>query len=334
MTLSAERILVTGGVGYIGSHTCFLLADRCAQLVVLDHRSPGEASAQPPALFYLADIGDRDKVGEIIRRHAITAVIHFAAYTQIEESIDNPAKYYDNNVVGSFNLIRSCMQAGVRRFIFSSSAAVYGIQSADSVDEQARPGPINPYGQSKLMTERMLHDMAAGGAFHYAALRYFNVAGAAQSGLNGQITAAHLIKVASEAACGVRDRVVIFGNDYPTPDGTCIRDYIHVDDLARAHIDALGYLQAGRENLVLNCGYGHGYSVHQVIARMRAVSGVDFKVELGDRRAGDAPRLIADNRLIRKKLDWQPQLDNLDLICRSALAWEQRRLSAGASGSR
>ncbi len=329
-----KRTLVTGGAGYIGSHTALQLMEAGNHVVVLDNLCSGHRWAVPKrAEFVQGDIADRELVSDIISRHRIDAVIHFAAHVVVPESVENPGKYYRNNVVGSLNLIEACINGGVGSFVFSSSAAVYGIPAHSPVIENTHSAPINPYGNSKLMTEWMLRDLAAGGensaagknSMRFVALRYFNVAGARADGTIGQATAnaTHLIKVACEVACGARDSLAIFGDDYPTADGTCIRDYLHVEDLARAHLDAFDYLDAGGENIVLNCGYGRGYSVKQVVECVKAVSDVDFKVVIAPRRAGDPPELVADNALIRQHLGWTPRYNDLATICETAYRWEQ-----------
>lgn len=326
------KVLVTGGAGYIGSHTVRQLIDAGHQVTVVDTLYSGHRWAIPgQATFHQLDAGDGDAMAALLEAAAIDTVIHFAGYIVVPESVANPAKYYRNNVVASLNLIDACRRAGVSRFIFSSSAAVYGNPEIVPVAEDAPTCPINPYGRSKLITEWMLADVAATKQakevkpLRYVALRYFNVAGARTDGSLGQATpeATHLIKVACEAACGLRPVVEIFGTDYDTPDGTCIRDYIHVEDLAAAHLKALDYLVEGGRSQVLNCGYGHGFSVREVLNTVRAVSAVDFDIHGGDRRAGDPARLVADNRAIRTTLNWIPQYDDLELICSSAWQWER-----------
>ena len=328
-------ILVTGGAGYIGSHTVLHLLESGYDVVVLDNLYSGHRWAiSDGALFYQGNIHDRDLVSKIIRKHNIDSVIHFAGHIVVPESVENPAKYYQNNVVGSLNLIETCIANHIKRFVFSSSAAVYGIPQCCPVDEQAEPQPINPYGATKLITEWTLRDFSraahtAAQPFNYVALRYFNVAGAHIGGGLGQATpeATHLIKVACQTACGIRPYLAVFGDDYPTADGSCIRDYIHVDDLAVAHLDAMLYLHDGGESTILNCGYGYGFSVKQVIACVKTVSKVDFAVKSVARRAGDPPELIADNKKIKRMLNWQPIHDNLTTICRSAYLWEQSLLA-------
>ncbi len=330
----SKHILVTGGAGYIGSHTALHLVESGYDVVVLDNLYSGHRWAVPDAaVFYQGDIHDRDLVGEIISKYNIDSVIHFAGHIVVPESVENPAKYYQNNVVGSLNLIDACIANNVNHFIFSSSAAVYGMPESCPVNEQAMAQPINPYGATKLMTEWTLRDFSLAissqsfrsKSFNYVALRYFNVAGAHIDGGLGQSTpeATHLIKVACQTACGMRPYLSVFGDDYPTTDGSCIRDYIHVDDLAVAHLDALRYLHHGGESSALNCGYGHGYSVKQVIESVKAVSNVDFAVKTMPRRVGDPPELIADNKKIKRVLNWQPTHNNLATICRSAYLWEQ-----------
>ena len=331
------RILVTGGAGYIGSHTVLQLVAAGNSVVVVDNLYSGhEWAVARQATFYPGDIHDRRRISQILKQHEIEAVMHFAAHTVVPESVQNPAKYYRNNVLGSLNLIEACIEQGVAQFIFSSSAAVYGAAGERTVNESDRTSPINPYGTSKLITEWMLHDFAeaAGGDFNYIALRYFNVAGANMGGKLGQATpqATHLIKVACQTACGIRPGMSIFGDDYDTPDGTCIRDYIHVDDLAAAHLDAWRHLQDGGKTRALNCGYGYGFSVREVIECVKSVSNTDFGVNVRPRRPGDPPQLVADNDKIRRLLNWQPQYNDLEMICRSAWEWEKRQGSAPAAG--
>ncbi len=330
----SHHVLVTGGAGYIGSHTVLHLLAAGYDVVVLDNLYSGHRWAvADDAVFVQGDIHDRDLVSNIIRSHNIDSVIHFAGYVVVPESLENPAKYYQNNVVGSLNLINTCVANQVSQFVFSSSAAVYGIPKCCLVSEEAKARPINPYGSTKLITEWTLHDFSITRPntqpFNYVALRYFNVAGAHAGGALGQATAnaTHLIKVACQTACGMRTALSVFGDDYPTADGSCVRDYIHVDDLAMAHLDALSYLHNQGESTVLNCGYGHGFSVKQVIDCVKTVSGVDFKVNITARRAGDPPTLIADNKKIKRLLNWQPSYDDFATICRSAYLWEKRLLS-------
>lgn len=326
-------VLVTGGAGYIGSHTTRQLVQAGYDVLVVDNLYSGHRWAvDPGARFHELDAGDGHAIGELLRANApVAAVIHFAGHIVVPESVSNPIKYYRNNPIASANLIEACRENGVQRFLFSSSAAVYGQPAQVPIPEGATTEPINPYGRSKLVTEWTLADVAHGSRvngdaepFQYLALRYFNVAGASLDAILGQATpeATHLIKVACEAACGKRRGVQIFGTDYPTPDGTCIRDYIHVEDLAAAHVLGLAYLLDGGDSTVVNCGYGHGFSVREVVDMVRQVSGASFTVEESARRAGDPAQLVADNARIRSKLGWAPRHDDLELICRTAYDWE------------
>lgn len=325
------NILVTGGAGYIGSHTVKQLIDVGHRVVVLDNFYSGHRWAVDSAATLVeGDIADPDCVSQVLQTHKIDSVVHFAGYIVVPESVTDPFKYYENNVVGSLRLIKACEQADVQRFVFSSSAAVYGLPDSKKVDEHARLKPINPYGNSKLITEMTLNDIAVAyqhkdTPFKFVALRYFNAAGAQVAGNLGQATpeATHLIKVACEAATGKRELIKLFGTDYDTPDGSCVRDYIHVEDLAAAHLKALDYLAEGGDSICLNCGYGQGYSVKEVVAMVKKVSGVDFTSIETERRAGDPPSLIADNAQIKSLLGWEPQYDDLELICRTAFKWEQ-----------
>jgi UDP-glucose 4-epimerase len=320
-------ILVSGGAGYIGSHMVLELLGRDETVIVLDDLSTGFWSAVPPEVtFVKGDMGDQELVGRVIAEHGITEIAHFAARIVVPDSISDPLGYYLNNTVKTRALLESAVRGGVRHMIFSSTAAVYGEPSVSPVPEEIAPDPINPYGRSKLMSEWMLADVARAHPLTYVALRYFNVAGADPKGRSGQSSpdATHLIKVASQAALGQRAGLDIFGTDYPTPDGTGVRDYIHVTDLARAHLAALDHLRAGGANLTLNCGYGHGYSVRQVVDVVKKVSGVDFPVRLSPRRAGDPASLIARADRIRAELGWRPEHDDLEQIVRQALAWEEK----------
>ena len=273
-------------------------------------------------------MGDRELVSRLIREHGVGTVMHFAAFTIVPESVREPLKYYANNVCGTRNLLQCCTESGIRHFVFSSSAAVYGTPAGDLVAEDAPTAPINPYGTSKLVCEWMLRDLAAATDLRYAALRYFNVAGSDMGGRIGQTTpgATLLIKVASEASVGKRPHVSIFGTDYPTADGTGIRDYIHVEDLAAAHLAALDHLRRDGANTVLNCGYGHGYSVREVLDSVQRVSGRKLVIREAARRAGDPAVLVARADRIRELLGWRPQLDHLDTIVRSSLEWEDKLL--------
>ena len=319
-------VLVTGGAGYIGSHMVWQLLDGGESVVVLDNlRSGFDWAVAPEATLVNGDCGDGGLVGRLIAEHRVDAIIHFAGSIVVPESVADPLGYYLNNTANSRALIEAAVKGGVRHFIFSSTAAVYGTPDVSPVGEDAPPRPMSPYGRSKLMTEMMLADTAAAHDFVYTALRYFNVAGADPKGRTGQSTqgATHLIKVASEVALGKRSEMTVYGTDYPTPDGTCIRDYIHVTDLVAAHADALRYLRAGGPSLVANCGYGRGYSVIEVVETVKRVSGKDFPVVFGPRRAGDPTSIVASPALIMSRLGWRPHLDDLDLIVRSALAWEE-----------
>lgn len=321
-------VLVTGGAGYIGSHAVLALRDAGWPVVVIDNLSTGFRRAVPDGLLFVeGDIADQALVGRLIAEHAIGAMVHFAGSVVVPESVADPLKYYGNNTAKSRNLIESAVKGGVRHFIFSSTAATYGIPDRVPVPESARAEPINPYGWSKLMTERMLIDSAAAHPFNFCALRYFNVAGADPQGRAGQSTegATHLIKVAVEAATGKRDHVSVFGTDYDTPDGTGVRDYIHVSDLAAAHVDALERLIADpTESHILNCGYGRGFSVLQVLDAVDRVTNLKIERRLEGRRPGDPDMLVADNRRILETLPWRPKRDDLDTIVADALAWERR----------
>jgi UDP-glucose 4-epimerase len=325
-------VLVTGGAGYIGSHMVYELADR-EPVVVLDNLSTGFSWAIPTEVpLYIGESGDQALVADIIRTHRIDAVIHFAASIVVPESVADPLGYYRNNTVNSRALIEAAVKGGVPHFIFSSTAAVYGNPASVPVSEEAPPAPMSPYGSSKLMTEIMLRDASRAHGIAHVILRYFNVAGADPQLRTGQSTkgATHLIKVAVETALGVRPKIEVFGTDYPTPDGTCIRDYIHVTDLIRAHADALAYLRSGGASVTLNCGYGRGFSVLEVIDVVKRVAGVDFRVETAPRRPGDPARIVAACDRIRTVLGWQPQLDDLATIVAHALAWERKLQSRNA----
>jgi UDP-glucose 4-epimerase len=322
------NILVTGGAGYIGSHIAHELVDDGREVVVLDNLSTGVRDNVPDqASFVHGDIGDYELVVNLFSEYHVDAVMHFAGSIVVPESVEDPLKYYRNNTAATRSLLSACVAAGVQQFVFSSTAAVYGMPDADllPVTEETPTEPINPYGSSKLMTEWMLRDVDQAHDFRYVALRYFNVAGADPKGRTGQSTpqATHLIKVCSQTALGMREQLSIFGTDYATRDGTCIRDYIHVTDLARVHILALEALERGEPSRVLNCGYGHGYTVREVIEAVRGVSGVDFDVVEAPRRAGDPPELIADSTKLRDEFGWTPEHADIDEIVRTALAWEE-----------
>jgi len=318
-------ILVTGGAGYIGSHMVLELLDAGERVVVLDNLSTGFRWAVPEAAtLVVGDVGDQDLVRTLVKKHGISAIIHFAGSIVVPESVVDPLGYYNNNTSKSRSLIEVAVATGVKQFIFSSTAAVYGNPKETPVSEEADLKPVSPYGTSKLMTELMLADASRAHDFRYVALRYFNVAGADPKGRTGQSTprATHLIKVACETALGKRSRMEVFGTDYATPDGTCVRDYIHVTDLVRAHLSALAHLRKGGGSDVVNCGYSRGYSVLEVIAAVKKASGCDFAVSKSARRPGDAAAIVAASSKIRDLLGWRPQHDDLDGIVRDALAWE------------
>jgi UDP-glucose 4-epimerase len=323
-----SSILVTGGAGYIGSHTVRQLVERGERVVVLDNLSTGYRSALLGAPLVVGDTGDGECVARVLKEHSVDTVLHFAAHTIVPESVSNPLKYYGNNTCATRNLLEQCERAGVRRFVFSSTAAVYGIPASGLADEQAPTVPINPYGLSKLMSEWMLRDLAAASrALRYVALRYFNVAGSDPGGRIGHSApnATLLVKVACQVAAGVKPQLSVFGTDYPTPDGTGVRDYIHVEDLAAAHLKALDYLAQGGASTTLNCGYGHGYSVREVIRMVERVNGGKaLPVAESPRRAGDPPSLVAKADRVREVLGWSPRLDDLETIVRNQLEWEYR----------
>jgi UDP-glucose 4-epimerase len=318
-------VLVTGGAGYIGSHMVWQLVDAGEEVVVLDNLSTGfKWAIAPEAKLVTGDVGDEELAGRIIAEHNVDAIIHFAGSIIVPESVSDPLKYYLNNTAKSRALIAAAVRGGVRHFIFSSTAAVYGTPSVSPVPETATLLPESPYGRSKLMTELMLADTAAAHDLRYVALRYFNVAGADPKGRTGQSTAGatHLIKVASETALGKREAITVYGTDYATADGTCVRDYIHVSDLAEAHSAALAHLRGGGQSMIANAGYGRGYSVLEVLDTVKRVSGHDFKVVLGGRRPGDATAIVADPSRIKAEFGWQPQHADLDQIVANALSWE------------
>ena len=324
--MSENKILVTGGAGYIGSHLVRLLSGAGKQVVVLDNLSTGFSNAVIGAELIIGDTGDRDLVTDVLAKHKVDTVLHFAAHTIVPESVENPLKYYGNNTCCTRNLLECCASGGVKYFVFSSTAAVYGIPDDSFCTEDSALSPINPYGTSKLMSEMMLRDLGKASDMRHVILRYFNVAGSDPDGRIGQSTekATLLIKVAAEVAVGKREQLYVFGTDYPTPDGTGVRDYIHVDDLADAHIGALDYLLKGGDSITLNCGYGHGYSVREVIDAVNRVNGSPIRVKEEERRAGDPPALIARADKVREVLGWEPRYDDLDFIVKTALDWERK----------
>jgi UDP-glucose 4-epimerase len=320
-------ILVTGGAGYIGSHMVHALVDQGEPVVVLDNLSTGFRWAIPDEVpLVVGETGDAELVAKLIKQHQVDAIIHFAASIVVPESVAHPLMYYRNNTANSRTLIEAAVNGGVMHFIFSSTAAVYGNPATVPVAEDAPLTPMSPYGSSKLMTEIMLRDAGAAHGLGHVILRYFNVAGADPKLRTGQSTkgATHLIKVAVETALGMRPAIEVFGTDYPTPDGTCIRDYIHVSDLVAAHSDALRYLRGGGASATMNCGYGRGFSVLEVLDTVKKVSGVDFPVTLSPRRPGDPARIVAASDRARAMLGWQPRLDDLGTIVTHALAWERK----------
>ena len=326
-----KKVLVTGGAGYIGSHVVKLLGEAGYHPVTLDNLAKGNRDAVLHGDLVVGDTGDRELVAKLLAEHDIKTVLHFAAWTIVPESVSDPLKYYGNNTCSTRNLIECCVAAGVEHFVFSSTAAVYGMPEGGLCSEDTPTAPINPYGMSKLMSEHMLRDTCAAHPMRAVVLRYFNVAGCDPDGLIGQSTPGStlLIKVAMEALLGRRDALRVFGSDYPTPDGTGVRDYIHVSDLAAAHIDALAYLEGGGETVTLNCGYGHGYSVRQVIETVERLAGARVPVIEDGRRAGDPPELIARAGRIREVLGWTPRHDSLDTIVQTSLDWERTLAARG-----
>ena len=323
------NILVNGGAGYIGSHVVKQLGEEDGHnITIVDNLVTGFEDAITYGNFINADLSDYEAVEKIFAENNFDAVIHFAASLVVPESVSDPLKYYMNNTANTANVIRCCIKHNVNKFIFSSTAATYGEPDASLIplNEECPTNPINPYGSSKLMSETVLRDTAAAFPdFKYVVLRYFNVAGASVDGRIGQSTknATHLIKIAAEVAAGKREKMYVFGDDYATEDGTCIRDYIHVEDLASAHLKGLEYLEKENTSNTFNCGYGHGFSVLEVIEMMRKVSGVDIIADIEERRAGDPALLISDNTKIKTVMGWEPKYDDLDLICKTALEWEK-----------
>ncbi len=325
-----KKILVTGGAGYIGSHVVRQLGEAGESVVTLDNLSTGFEAAVTAGELVIGDTGDAALLEKLFVEHEFDTVMHFAAHTIVPESVTDPLKYYRNNTANSRTLLEACQNHNVRNVVFSSTAAVYGLPPGGKAAETSPTQPINPYGTSKLMTEWMLRDLALAGGPSYVVLRYFNVAGCEPTGTIGQSTpkATLLVKVACEAAVGKRPQVSVFGTDYPTPDGTGLRDYIHVADLASAHLDALSYLRNSGDPVILNCGYGHGYSVREVLSAVERANGGPLTIIEEARRAGDPPELIAVAEEIGRVLGWQPQFDDLDMIVRTSLEWE-RKIAAG-----
>lgn len=321
------KILVTGGAGYIGSHMVRTLGEKGShEVVVYDNLSTGNKDSLLHGRLVTGDLGDLQALDDLFSREKFDAVIHFAAHIVVDESVRDPIKYYRNNFSNALNLIDMCARYQINRFIFSSTAAVYGIPEKVPASEDAFLRPINPYGASKMMVEQALADVSLSSDLRYVALRYFNVAGADPLSRIGQRykEATHLITLSLRTALGLREELNIFGTDYETPDGTCIRDYIHVDDLVDAHLLALDYLSAGNKSRVFNCGYGHGYSVREVVEKVKQVTGVDFRVKETARRPGDPPSLVADSSRIRNELGWNPAHDDLEYIIRTAWEWEKK----------
>ncbi|MFO0335530.1 MAG: UDP-glucose 4-epimerase GalE [Pseudomonadota bacterium] len=324
--MQRKGILVTGGAGYIGSHVVRQLGEAGERVVTLDNLSRGFREAVTHGELVIGDTGDRALVLDVLRRHEIDTVMHFAAFTIVPESVAEPLKYYANNTCSTRSLLECCVEAGVEHFVFSSTAAVYGMPPGGVAAEDSPTVPINPYGTSKLMSETMLRDVSASTRLRHVVLRYFNVAGSDPQGRIGQSTpqATLLTKVAVEHVVGKRPHVSIFGTDYETPDGTGVRDYIHVEDLASAHLKALDYLRAGGRSAMMNCGYGHGYSVREVLKAIERAAGKPLVIREEPRRAGDPPVLIAKVDRVRQMLGWQPKYDDLDAIVTHALAWERK----------
>jgi UDP-glucose 4-epimerase len=324
----SKKILVTGGAGYIGSHVVRQLGDAGYETIVYDNCSTGNPDAVLSGQLVKGDLKDVESLYRLFAKHQFRAVLHFAASLIVPESVSKPLDYYANNTRNTLNLLRCCQTFGVDRLVFSSTAAVYGNPVENPVSEVAATEPINPYGRSKLMSEWMIRDYAKATNFQFVILRYFNVSGADSSGKIGQYfaNATHLIKMACDAALGRIPSLKVFGTDFPTPDGTGIRDYIHVEDLATAHVDALRYLEMGGDSQILNCGYGIGYSVKEVILKVKEISAVDFAVEEVERRSGDPACVIASSDKIRQVLGWQPKFNNLETIVRSNYQWEQKKL--------
>lgn len=320
------KTLITGGAGYIGSHVVYEFLDAGHEIIVVDDLSTGHRNLLPSDIpFYQGNIGDANLMDDIFSAHDIGTVIHFAGSIIVSESVENPLKYYQNNTVNSLSLINSCLKNNIKNFIFSSTASLYGSNHLGMISEDCQPQTENPYATSKLMTEMMLRDIGQSRGLNYIILRYFNVAGADAKGRTGQITktATHLIKIACHVALGLRPQLEIFGTDYATPDGTCIRDYIHVTDLANAHLKAFEAMSKGYQNKVYNCGYGRGFSVKEVVAHVEKVIGRDLPKIMSQKRQGDPLSLIADPNRLKQDTGWIPKNDNLELIIKSALSWEK-----------
>ncbi len=325
--MAKPTLLVSGGAGYIGTHVVFALIEAGYRPVVLDDLSTGRRDLLPDGVpLVVGDCGDMELARGVIREHGCRGALHFAGSIIVPESVDKPLEYYANNTSNARNLIEACVAEGLGAFVFSSTAAVYGNPSRLPLDEDAELAPINPYGRSKLMVEWILEDTALATDLRYVALRYFNVAGADPDMRSGQISpvATHLLKIAAQTALGLRENMQVFGEDYDTPDGTCIRDYIHVTDLASAHVAAMDYLLGGGGSAALNCGYGHGFSVREMLDRVEAATGEPLNAQSGPRRAGDAMELVSDSRRIRETLGWTPRYDDLDIIVKTALDWERK----------
>lgn len=324
----SKKILVTGGAGYIGSHTVRQLGDAGYEVITYDNLATGSAKALLNGSLFVGDLADKLALELAFSQHQFEAILHFAASISVPESVAKPLDYYTNNTRNTLNLLHCCKKYGVKKFVFSSTAAVYGEPQENPVSESCPTNPINPYGWSKLMSEQMIRDYGFSSDFKFVILRYFNVAGAELTGRIGQSSpkASHLMRVACDAALGNIPGVSIFGTDFDTPDGTGIRDYIHVEDLAAAHIDALRYLENGGASEILNCGYGQGYSVREVLNKLKEITGIDFPVIEAPRRAGDPACVISSGDRIRQVLGWQPQYNNLETILSTAYAWEKKKL--------
>jgi UDP-glucose 4-epimerase len=321
------KVMIIGGAGYIGSHVVKLLGEKGHNVLVYDNLSTGHEWAVLYGDLVVGDLADKAKLADTVTGFMPDAVMHFAAHIRVEESVQKPLKYYRNNTVNALNLIEAMMTARASKLIFSSTAAVYGIPDSTPVNEDAPIRPINPYGMSKAMVERMLQDLSDSADFRYVSLRYFNVAGADPDGKIGQAyeESTHLITRALKTAKGELRKLLVYGTDYDTPDGTCIRDYIHVNDLAAVHIAALDHLIHSGQSRVFNCGYGHGYSVREIIRSAKKITGIDFQTEDADRRPGDSPGIVADNARVKRELNWKPRYDDIDFIIRTAWEWERKQ---------